>query len=93
MFKLEISKNLLSKLKKIKKKNILEYKKIKLKMEEIMYCDENSIDFYKNLKYDLKNYKRVHIVRPFVLIFRVDKIKKIIFFEDYDHHDKIYESN
>jgi len=37
----------------------------------------------------MKNSKRVHIGH-FVLIFRFDKTNNIIFFDDFDHHDKVY---
>ncbi|GBE20348.1 MAG TPA: addiction module toxin RelE [Candidatus Pacearchaeota archaeon] len=47
------------------------------------------IEHYKNLKYDLKDYKRVHIGH-FVLAFKFDKKENIIYFVDFDHHDNIY---
>lgn len=71
---------------KDKKKAIIINKKIK----EIINNDNNSIDRYKNLKYDLKNLKRVHIDKHFVLIFEVDKEKNFILFLNFDHHDKVY---
>lgn len=45
-------------------------------------------EHYKNLRYNMKDSKRVHI-GSFVLIFSYDKSKDCISFEDYDHHDKI----
>ena len=47
------------------------------------------IKHYKNLKYDLKLYKRVH-VGSFVLVFRFDKENDLVYFTDFDHHDNIY---
>lgn len=44
---------------------------------------------YKCLHYFMKGIKRVHIGH-FVLVFVIDHVKKIISFEDYDHHDVIY---
>jgi YafQ family addiction module toxin component len=73
-------------IKKDNKKALIINKKIK----EIINCDQNSIQHYKNLKYDLKEYKRVHIDGSFVLIFRVDLSKNFILFVDFDHHDKVY---
>ena len=72
--------------KKDKKKAIIINKKIK----EIINCDKNSIGHYKNLRHDLKEYKRVHIDRQFVLAFKVDISNNFILFIDFDHHDKIY---
>ena len=88
MFKFKLSKTLRHKLNKIEKKKNVEYKKIFSKVKKIINCNETSIDFYKNLRYDLSKYKRVHIIRPFVLVFKVDKINKTILFEDYEHHDQ-----
>lgn len=73
-------------LKKDKKKAIIINKKIK----EIINNDNDSIDHYKNLRKDMKEFKRVHIDKHFVLTFKVDKNNNKIFFEDFDHHDKIY---
>lgn len=58
------------------------------KIEEILSCD---IDHYKNLRYDMKESKRVHI-NHFVLIFSYNKEKDLVSFEDFDHHDKIYKN-
>ncbi|MFW6283119.1 MAG: type II toxin-antitoxin system RelE family toxin, partial [Minisyncoccales bacterium] len=63
------------------------YERVLNKIEEII--NSYDIESYKNLRNNLKNYKRVH-VGSFVLIFRFDKLKKLIIFEDLDHHDKIY---
>ena len=46
---------------------------------------------YKNLRKPLQNFKRVHIDKSFVLVFSVDENKKLVIFEDFDHHDNIYE--
>jgi mRNA-degrading endonuclease RelE of RelBE toxin-antitoxin system len=45
---------------------------------------------YKNLKYDLKKYKRVHVNDSYVIVFYDDKDKKV-YFIDYEHHDRVYE--
>ena len=44
---------------------------------------------YKFLGYEMKGVQRIHIGH-FVLTFIIDHSNKIISFEDYDHHDKIY---
>jgi len=40
----------------------------------------------------MQNRKRVHINKHFVLTFSIDKEKKIVMLEDFDHHDKIYKN-
>ena len=60
--------------------------KVLKKIEEIITSD---VEHYKNLRYDLKEYKRVHIGH-FVLVFRYNKTENIISFDDLDHHDNIY---
>lgn len=63
------------------------YKKIK----QIVNSDETTIEHYKNLRHDMKNLKRVHIDKSFVLTFEFDKTKKFVLFVDFDHHDNIYQ--
>jgi len=73
---------------------------LKLEMKDKQLCENlvnkinevlNSpdVEHYKNLKHELSDYKRVHIGH-FVLVFRYDKMNNIIYFTDFDHHDKIY---
>lgn len=63
---------------------------INKKIKQICSCNEEVIDYYKNLRYDLSGYKRVHVERSFVLLFKVDFEKKRVLFVDIDHHDNIY---
>ncbi len=63
------------------------YKKIK----QIINSDEITIEHYKNLRYDLKDEKRVRLDKSFVLTFKYDKARKFILFLDFDHHDNIYD--
>ena len=72
---------------KLEKKNSNLYNQIRKKISEVI--NSEGVEHYKNLRHDLKNFKRVHIGH-FVLIFRFDKNKDIISFEDFDHHDNIY---
>ncbi len=74
-------------LKKLSKKNKQLYEQVIKKIEEII--NSYNIDSYKNLRYTLRDFKRVHIGH-FILVFRFDKINNLILFEDFDHHDKIY---
>jgi len=75
-------------LKKLMKKDKTRCEATLKKMYEII----NSSDFshYKNLSYDMNKFKRVHIDSHFVLIFKINENKKIIKFEDLQHHDYIY---
>ncbi|MCK4997739.1 type II toxin-antitoxin system RelE/ParE family toxin [Candidatus Pacearchaeota archaeon] len=83
----EIRPNLQRILKKLFKKDNQSYERIIKKIQEII--NANSIEHYKNLRHDLKNFKRVQIGEK-VLIFNFDKKNDTIIFEDFDHHDKIY---
>ena len=91
MFDFDLSDELkfkISKLKNHKQAEII-YKKIK----QLINCDKDSINHYKNLRYELKDFKRVHIDKSFVLTFKVDLNKNFILFIDFDHHDRIYKNN
>ena len=74
-------------LSKLEKKNFSLYNQIKKKISEVI--NSENVEHYKNLRHDLKEFKRVHIGH-FVLIFRFDKKEGLILFEDFDHHDNIY---
>lgn len=60
------------------------------KIKQITSSDYFTIDHYKNLRYGMSNYKRVHIMKSFVLLFMVDKDKNFILFDKFGHHDDIY---
>ena len=47
-------------------------------------------EHYKPLRHDMKGLRRVHIMKSFVLIFRIDQTTNKIIFEDFDHHDEVY---
>ena len=59
------------------------------KVKEVTSRDNETIEFYKNLRAPKQEYKRVHI-GPFVLLFKVYKEQNLILFDDFDHHDNIY---
>lgn len=75
---------------KLQKKDKQLYENLFNKMNEVLNSPE--IEHYKNLRYDMKEFKRVHIGH-FVLVFKFDKTNDLIFFSDFDHHDKIYKSS
>lgn len=87
MYNWVISEHLNGVMKKLSKKDKLLYGQLINKIEEIINSD--GIERYKNLKYNLKDSKRVH-VGHFVLIFQYDTTSNTIRFDDFDHHDKIY---
>ncbi|MCH7902725.1 type II toxin-antitoxin system mRNA interferase toxin, RelE/StbE family [archaeon] len=77
-------------LKKLFRKDKNRYDKLMKKIEQISSSDETTIEHYKNLRNNLKDQKRVHIDKSFVLTFKYLKEKKFILFADFDHHDNIY---
>ena len=88
MYSFERSEKLKRVLGKLFKKDKVRYEATLRKIQEIVSSyDPNR---YKNLSYDMKDFKRVHIDSHFVLIFKVDEGKKTIRFEDLQHHDSIY---
>ncbi len=89
MYNYEIKPSLLKVLNKLSKKNNKLYNQVVKKIEEII--NSQNIEYYKNLQHNLQEFKRVHLGRSFVLIFRYNKKNNLISFEDFDHHDKIYE--
>jgi mRNA-degrading endonuclease RelE of RelBE toxin-antitoxin system len=74
------------KLAKLKKKDSNNYQIVRKRMDWILAYPEHR---YKDLHYTMKGISRVHIGH-FVLTFRIDHTNKTVYFEDYEHHDKIY---
>ncbi len=87
MFNYKISKNLDKILLKLSKKNKKLYEQILKKIHEVI--NSSDPEHYKNLRYNLKEFRRVHIAQ-FVLVFRFNKKESLIYFTDFAHHDKIY---
>lgn len=87
MHKFLVNEKLEEILTKLSKKNSSLYEQLKKKMNEII----NSLDIehYKNLRYNMKDSKRVH-VGHFALVFQYNKTTDTISFDDFEHHDKIY---
>lgn len=61
---------------------------IKKKINQIIALDKDTIKHFKNLRGNLKEYKRVHI-GSFVLMFKVHE--NLIIFDKFLHHDEAYE--
>ena len=87
MYNYEIKPSLQKVLNKLSKKDKKLYEQVLKKIQEVVNCF--NVEVYKNLKYNLKDFKRVH-VGHFVLIFKFEKINSKISFEEFEHHDKIY---
>lgn len=87
MREFEIKPDLDKKLVKLSKKDKVRFEAVMKKIEEVVGSAD--IEHYKNLRYDMKESRRVHIGH-FVLVFSYDKERDLVSFEDYDHHDNIY---
>ena len=86
MYSDQYSEEIVKKLVKLKKKDPKHYRIVRRKMEWII---DNPEHRFKFLHHDMKGIKRIHLGH-FVLTFSINHEKKIISFEDYDHHDKVY---
>jgi len=82
-----VSDKLLKILRKIGKKDKELYENILKKIDEIRQTD--NIGHYKNLRYEMKDLKRIHIGQ-FVLLFSYDKKTNTINFYNFEHHDNVY---
>lgn len=72
-------------LSKLYKKDKKSYLAVESKISEIV--NSENPDHYKNLSYDLSDFKGVHIGH-FVLVFYIQD--NVIYFENYEHHDRVY---
>ena len=70
-------------LKKIKGK---ELSNVLRKRDEILISED--LNHYKNLKHNLKKYKRVHVNNSYIILFFGDD--DFVYFVDYAHHDIVY---
>ena len=87
MLSYEILPNLQKILNKLAKKDKSTFEQVLKKIEEVISSPD--IEHYKNLRYDQKEKKRVHIGH-FVLVFHFVKEENKVKFLDFDHHDNIY---
>jgi YafQ family addiction module toxin component len=86
-YKYKTSKILDRILEKLFKKDRATYEQVMKKIDEVI--NSSDVEHYKNLRYDLNDYKRAHIGH-FVLVFKFNKTDNVIEFSDFDHHDVIY---
>ena len=84
----EIHKELNVQIKKLSKKDKFLASILVHKINEIK--DSEYVDHYKNLRFPLSKYKRVHITKQFVLLFYFDVETNTILFRYFDHRDNIY---
>jgi YafQ family addiction module toxin component len=87
MYNYKISERLQEIMSKLSKKDRTLYEQLLKKIEEIINC--YNLDHYKNLRYNMKDSKRVHIGH-FILIFQLDMQANEVRFDDFNHHDEIY---
>ena len=87
MYDYEVMPSLQRILNKLSKRDKVHYNQILNKIMEIV--NSQDVEHYKNLKYDLSEYKGVHIGH-FVLVFKFEKVNNKVKFSDFDHHDVIY---
>ena len=87
MYNSKISEELQRKLTKLCRKNKSLYEQVLRKIGEV--TNSSDVEHYKNLKYNMRDSKRVHIGN-FVLVFQYDQKSNMVNFDDFDHHDKIY---
>ena len=90
IFDFDLSDELKLIIKKLQKKSKVRVLILNKKIKEVINNDTNTIDRYKNLRYGLSEYKRVHVDKSFVLIFKVDKERNYILFDRLRHHDDVY---
>jgi len=83
MYSFERSDKLVKILKKLFKKDKVLYEATMKKIHEIMLSEDPQ--HYKNLSYNLSDFKGVHIGSHFILIFNINEANKLIRFEDLQH--------
>ncbi|MDP2974100.1 MAG: hypothetical protein Q8N60_03555 [Candidatus Diapherotrites archaeon] len=89
-FSFDLSDELKATIRVLAKKDKKTVEILNKKIKQIANSDEITIDHYKNMQYGLKEYKRVHIAKSFVLFFKVFKEKNFIMFDKFGHHDDMY---
>lgn len=86
MYSIEFRGHVVKMLKKLKKKDRIQFEVIRNKTKQIA---ENPYHF-KPLHAPMQHLRRVHILKSFVLVYSIDEKAKAITIEDYSHHDDVY---
>lgn len=89
MFEFDLSDELREEVGKLSRKDCVLAEALKKKIKEVVSRDSETIDFYKNLRHPLEEFKRVH-VGSFVLKFKVYKERNFILFVSFMHHKDAY---
>jgi len=87
MYSLEIKEEADKIFSKLSKKNP---KQLDIIVKKIRKIRKNPHHIYKFLRVPLQKFNRVHIDEHFILIFKIDYIRKVIIVYYYTHHDKAY---
>jgi len=85
-YSLEVAERLDKVFSKLAKKDKKRLKAIHKKIYEILQDPHR----HKPLKGQLKNKRRVHIDKSFVLIYKIDEKERTVKVLEFDHHDKAY---
>lgn len=86
MYNFEIVPSLQKELNKLFKKDKKTYEAVMNKIDEILENPQH----YKPLRHDLAGERRVHIMKSFVLKFKIDESTKTVSFIFFGHHDLAY---
>lgn len=89
MFTYDITDVLRKKLRKLARKDRILAQTFYRKLQEIINRDSGTINFYKNLKSPMNEFKRIHLTDNYILLFKVEN--KHIVFVDIKHWDYVYE--
>ena len=87
MYSLEIKEEADKIFSKLLKKNS---KQLEIVNKKIIKIINNPNHIYKFLRKPLQTFNRVHIDDHFVLIFKIDHVRKIVVIYYYEHHDRVY---
>ena len=90
MFEAVYNEQVLEFIARIAKKNKTIAQAINKKINEILNRNKDTIQYYKNLSEDLKQFKRVHITNWLVLMFEVDFEANCIIFHKIGHRKDVY---
>lgn len=86
MYLLEIENGVYEKFERLGKKDNVQLAAINSKIKQILAEPHR----FKSLRFSMAGLHRVHVMKSFVLVYRVDEGRKTVIIMDYDHHDSIY---
>ncbi len=85
-YSFEVHPRCLDEIKKLCKKNHALEEALRKKINEILENPQH----YKPLRYDSAGEKRVHVMKSFVLKFKIEENKHLVKFISFCHHDEAY---